>query len=120
LPRARADVPVIAQAAGRQNQREALVSRLEELRVLDGNEPRAPIRGREAAIRVESRRPRMIGRRNGPLKRSVPPETGVSDAGVVADLPGGQGGELIEDLARARVREGILPAHLVGESCQDL
>ncbi len=41
-------------------------------------------------------------------------------AGVVADRARGERGELVEDVRRARIGEGVFPAHLVGEADEDL
>src|SRR5206468_9185998 len=55
-----------------------------------------------------------------PLQRPLGPQPRVAHAGVIARGAGGQRGELVEDLRRALVRECRVPAHLAGDSHDDL
>src|SRR5204862_4061855 len=100
LARTRERVPVIAHAARDERQRKRAIGWLRGLAVRDGHEAGAAVGRREHAVGVEPRRARMPGggRRPLPGARAQP---GVAQSGVVAGPPGGERGELVEDLRRA-------------------
>ena len=96
-------MPLVGDAAGRQQQREVRRSGVSAgSRVRRGGEARAAVGRREAAVGVEALGAAALalaGRAAGagPLQAALLAQARVRDAAQVARPPGGAGGELVED-----------------------
>ena len=120
---ARHRVPLVGDAAGRQQDREVGVGVLGRVDVRRRREARAPVGRREALVGVQARRARVRvdGLRGArPLHAALPAQALVRDAAHVARPAGGAGGELVEDGGRVGPRERRAVAEVAREPGDDL
>ena len=120
---ARHRVPLVGDAAGRQQQGELGIGRLGGCRVRRRREARAAVRRREAAVLVQAHRALVLAHDllgGGPLDAALAAQALVRDAGHVARPPCGAGGELVEDLGAGAPRERRTVTEVAREPGHDL
>ena len=112
-------MPLVADAAGGQQQGELGVGQFVARSGLARPQPAAAVRGREAAIGEQALRPGMIEGRAGPLHTAFGAQPGVRQSGHVAVGAAGAGAVFGEDRSFIREVEPSGEAHGGGDVAED-
>ena len=109
-------MPLVAQAAGIQVQREACVGRLRGVREFQRHEARQPAGAGETQVGVPARRAGLRTFGEGPLLRAARLEQGVVESRDVEVAPARRAGVLAEDLAGMEPGEELWRVVAAGSS----